>query len=437
MFSPDKIIHSFLKNNRKKSFTSLSWQKLFKEFFCLLYFQSHLLKHFYRPYHLIICINETTNLEVLNLLNVLTRKYSFIKLKQSKPQNINVDLEQKNLLGLNLNEKILMSNTCLLIGINPRYEGSKLNLKLRSRYLKGNFNVIQIGSLVNLTFSNTNLTSNTKILTSLVEGNNLFCQEFTNSLNPVLISNTEILKRKDSLGLTKLLNCLAKYMGLFSQSRGQNSLHILSPSLNSVGMANLNNLKTIKAKDLRNATGVYFINNSFSTSNIKKLLSLKLLNFFQNCDHNNRILITQTSRLDTKLIVKLKKGFKINNHLHLPNTVFFEASGTYLNTEGNTCKVTKVIKPLGQSKNDWQIIRKMFSYSKKNLFLTNFLKNNNVAFNSNILYYFKNYLGFQHYAVPNLNNLAFSFFKAIIAYHPGIFKFKPKQSKIYNSQIRF
>ena len=247
-----------------------------------------------------MCINETTNLEVLNLLNILTRKYSFIKLRKSKPENINVDLEQNYLLSLKLNNDVVMSNTCLLIGINPRYEGSQLNLQLRSRYLKGNFNVIQIGSLVNLTFSNTNLTSNTKILTSLVEGNNLFCQEFTNSLNPVLISNTETLKRNDSLSLTTILNCLTNYIGLFSQSKNRNRLNILNSSLNGIGMTNLNSLKNIKNKDLKDAAGVYFINNSFSTSNIKKLVSLKLLNFFKAYKYTNKILITQNNSLDTK-----------------------------------------------------------------------------------------------------------------------------------------
>lgn len=350
MFSPDKIIHSFLKNNEKKTFINLSWQKLFKEFFCLLYFKSHLLKHVNRFSQIVICINETVSLEVLNLLNVLTRKYSFLKLKQSKSQNVNVDLEQNFLL--NLDENILASNTCLLIGVNPRYEGSKLNLKLRSRYLKGGFNIIQIGSLINLTFSNTNISSNSKILTSLVEGNNLFCQEFTNSLNPILISNTEILKRKDSLGSTKVLNYLSNYVGLFSQSKRQVSLNVLNPLLNDVGITNLNGLKTIKANDLKKTAGIYFINNSFSSSNIKKLLSLKLLNFFQNYNYNNKMLITQTSNLNTRLIMLLKKGFNISNHLHLPNTVFFEASGTYLNTEGNVCKVTKIVKPLGQAKSD-------------------------------------------------------------------------------------
>jgi NADH dehydrogenase/NADH:ubiquinone oxidoreductase subunit G len=438
MFSPEKIVHSFLDNNKKRSFINLSWQKLFKEFFFTLYFQNHLLHHFYQPYQITMCLGKNLNLEVLNLLNLLTHKYPFFKLRQSELQNLNVDLEHNYLLNSNLSDsKILTSNTCLLIGINPRYEGSKLNLKLRSRYLKGNFNVIHLGSLVNLTFSNTNITSNTKILKSLIEGNNLFCQEFVNSLNPILISNTEIFKRKDSLSLTNMVKFLIKHINIFSQSDSQNQLNILNLTLNDVGFANFNNLKTIKNKDFKNSSGIYFINNSFSTSNIKKLLSLKLLNFFQDYTHNNKIVITQNSNLNTKLVAQLKKSFNLKNHLHLPNTVLFETSGTYINTEGNINQITKIVTSLGQTKNDWQIIRKMLSYSKKMLFITSFLKDNKITFNSNNIYHFKNYIGFQYYAVSNLNNLAFRLLKKVAECPLNISKFKPKQRKLYNSQLRF
>ena len=170
-------------------------------------------------------LGTNTSLEVLNLLNVLTRKYSFFKLRRVDSQSVSVDLEQNYLLDLNLNNKIAISDTCWLIGINPRYEGSKLNLRLRSRYLQGNFKIIQIGSLLNLTFPNVNITSNTKILKSLVEGNNLFCQEFVNSLNPILISNAQIFKRKDSFGFTNLLNFLSKHINLFSPDP-VNVLHV-------------------------------------------------------------------------------------------------------------------------------------------------------------------------------------------------------------------
>jgi len=63
-------------------------------------------------------------------------------------------------------------------------------------------------------------------------------------------------------------------------------------------------------------------------------------------------LITQNSKLDTRLVTKLKKSFNINNHLHLPNTVFFETAGTYISNEGIISKTNKIIKPLGQTKDD-------------------------------------------------------------------------------------
>jgi NADH-quinone oxidoreductase chain G len=438
LFSPEKIIYSVLDNNTNKSVINLSWQKLFKEFFCTLYFQNQLLKHFYQPHQITMCLSKTISLEVLNLLNVLTHKYSFFKLRQSESQNLNVDLENSYLLSSDLNSsKILTSNTCLLIGINPRYEGSRLNLKLRSRYLKGNFNVIQIGSLLNLTFANTNITSNMKTLKSLTEGNSLFCQEFANSLNPVLISNLELFKRQDSFCLTTMLNFLLKYISLFSQSKSQSQLNLLSATVNDVGFLNFNNFKTIEKKDFENSTGIYFINNSFSTPNIKKLLSLKLLNYFHDYKHKNKILITQGSSLDTKLIIQLRKNFNLNNHLHLPNTVLFETSGTYINTEGNINKMAKIIAPLGQVKNDWQIIRKILSYSKKMLYVTDSLKNSNIVYNSNTVYHFKNYIGFQSYAVSNLTNLAFKFFEKITKCHLNFNTFKSKRKKFYNSQVRF
>ena len=438
MFSPEKIMHSFLSNNKNASSISLTWQKLFKEFFCALYFQTHLQKHFFQPSQITVCLGKNTNLEALNLFNLLTRKYSFFKLRQSETQNLKIDLGQDYLLGSKLSgSRLMASDTCLLIGVNPRYEGSKLNLELRSRYLKGNFNIINVGSLFNLTFSNTNITSNTKILKSLIEGNNLFCQEFVNSSNPVLISSTEVFKRKDSFGLIDMLKSLTKHINLFSQFDTSNQLNVLSLTLNDVGFANFNRVEPLKKKDLTHSTGIYFVNDSVSNSNLKKLLNLKLLNFFQHYAHNNRMLITQNNKLDAKLIMKLRKSFNLNNHLHLPNTVLFETSGTYINTKGNINKIIKVITSLGQTKSDWQIIRKILSYSKKMPFMVNYFEDDKIIFNSNTISHFRNYMGFQYYAASNLNNISFELLEKIAECHVNLKKFKPKRKKLFSSQLRF
>jgi len=299
-----------------------------------------------------MCLGTNTNLEILSLLQLLNQKHSFFKLKKPNKQNVNVDFEQNYLLNSSLSElEILESNLCILIGINPRYEGSTLNLKLKSRYSKGNFKILNIGSLVNLTFSNTSIGSNIKILKSITEGNSLYCQEFVNSLRPVFITNTEIFKRTDSFGLTNMLRSLIKCVGIVSQSN-QNHLNFLNPTLNDSGFLSFKNIKPIQNKDFKTSSGVFFVNNSFSTSNIKKLLNLRLLNFFRNYNYTNKILITQSNSLNTKLTAQFKQSFKVNTHLHLPNSVFFETSGTYMNTEGALQKTTKIITSLGQIKTD-------------------------------------------------------------------------------------
>ena len=394
--------------------------------------------HFFKPYQIIICLGTNTNLEVLSLVQLLSQKYSFFKLKKPNKQSINIDFEQNYLLNSNLNDlELLKSNLCILIGINPRYEGSKLNLKLKSRYSKGNFKILNIGSLINLTFSNTNISSNIKILKSLTEGNSIYCQEFINSLQLIFITNTEIFKRNDSFGLTTVLTVLTKYVKIVSQSN-QSYLNFLNPTINDSGFLNFKNIKSIQGRDFKTSSGIFFINNSFSTSNIKKLLNLKLFNFFKNDHLNNKILFTQNNNINANLVEQLKLCFNLKTHLHLPNSVFFETSGTYMNTEGDLQRTTKVVASLGQVKTDWQIVRKLISYSSKMLFINKFLKNNKISFNSNTVSHHRNFIGFQYYAVANLTNLALKLLKKINKHsldNKGFYS-KKRSKRLYNSVLK-
>ena len=162
-----------------------------------------------------------------------------------------------------------------------------------------------------------------------------------------------------------------------------------------------------------------------------------MLNFFQNSGNTNKLLITQNSTLDTKEIGEFQKNFNLCNHIHLPNNVFFETSGTYINTNGDINKTTKIITSLNQTKSDWQIIRKIVSYCKKTFYISNVFRNNKLVFNSNTPYHFKNYIGFQYYAISNLNNLTFQLLKKIKKPITNSLKFKPKRSKFLKSQLRF
>jgi len=71
------------------------------------------------------------------------------------------------------------------------------------------------------------------------------------------------------------------------------------------------------------------------------------------------------------------------------------------------------------------------------LFMTNLLADVKLAFNSNTLSHFTNYIGFQYYAVSNLNNLAFSFLRTAVGHRQDNIKFKSKKKKVFSSQFRF
>merc|ERR1739844_884380 len=87
-------------------------------------------------------------------------------------------------------------------------------------------------------------------------------------------------------------------------------------------------------------------------------------------------------------------AFNIYNYINLPNTSFFESNSTYLNTEGILKKTVKFISPNKQTKDDWQILRKIFYLTKKINFATNQKFNTLINFNSRNLSQFKNFTGF-------------------------------------------
>jgi len=62
----------------------------------------------------------------------------------------------------------------MLIGLNTRYEGSFLNLKLKQRYLKGNFKILSLNAITELTYPSSYLGLSIKTLISIAEGNNAF-----------------------------------------------------------------------------------------------------------------------------------------------------------------------------------------------------------------------------------------------------------------------
>lgn len=407
MFSPERITQGFVTTKGKKTSFSANWKALFNEIIICLYFQDHLNKHFLSINSLVIVFSTNLSLEVLNLISLLSQKYSFISLKKLEPFKINTDLEFNfitTLLTKPLN--LALSDLCFLISLNTRYESSFLNLKLRQRFLKGNFKIVSLGSLLDLSFPTTYLGTNSKSIKTIAEGNHFFCQELLSYSNPLLVSSSDLFQRNDSYSLFNLLQNIRHNITITSSNNSQ--IHLVSSSLNTAGLNYLNIFEFFSETDLKNTFGLFFLNTNFISSNLKKIIEFKLLNYFQTENSLAKMLIDQNNTVNNSFFENLQKPYNIYSYLFLPTKVFFETNGTYINTEGIFKKSTKITSfEKNQPKENWQIIRKFFFYSKNINFLRNFKDNIRIIFNSNNLYNFQAFINFQNYATNNLTQANF------------------------------
>ena len=210
----DAFVNNFIDNKKIK----MKLLSLYTTILVKIYIFEHCRRQVNKNY-LFIIIFDHLSVELLGLLSFLSKSYSFVSLKQRQlSTTINTDLElnfQMNDL-INSNQ-LVISNFCLLVTTNPRYEGNSLNLNLRQKILKKNFKCILIGSLINLMFPMFFLGTNINIVRTITEGNNFICQNFKYSVNPFLIHNTELFRRTDSRTISKILRMLS-YLKYFNNT---------------------------------------------------------------------------------------------------------------------------------------------------------------------------------------------------------------------------
>jgi len=352
---------------------------------------------------------ENLSVELLSLLTLISQNQTFVKLRRIENLKPNNDLESNFQLNLASNKIKLNSSTlCLLIANNPRYEGYHLNLNLRQRFLKGGFKCLIIGSLIDLTFPVSFLGSNLKVLKTIAEGNNIVCQEFKHSKNPMLIVNNELLKRNDGKTSLEILKVL-KYANVFSGS--WNGLNMLNSSLSEVGTQSLNKFLPLNEKDLTNFSSLYFLN--VTTNNIptlKKIAKLKLLNPTTLNNNINPLFLDQNSKTNNNIEIynNLNKivNTKFQKYFYLPSSMFYENEETFINTEGFVKRTNKLIFKK-KTKNNWQILRRLFKYFKTNLTALDEKNHNLISFNSTKPAHFKNYINFHYQATQTLTSVNF------------------------------
>jgi NADH dehydrogenase/NADH:ubiquinone oxidoreductase subunit G len=431
------------KSKGNDSNTKNSWLKILKAITQTVYFFDHCQAQHRKNYFFVI-VFENLSIEVLSMLLTISQSYSFIKLKRAEDVKMNNDLESNFQLNLATNKiKLNSSSLCLLISNNPRYEGYYLNLNLRQRLLKGNFKCLSIGSLINLTFPISFLGSNLKIIKSITEGNNLTCQDIKLAKNPLIIFNNEIFKRNDGKNSAEMIKML-NHANIFNKT--WNGLNVLNPSLSETGTHSLAQFLPLTSQDLVNFSSIYFLNTTISNvSNLKKITESKLLNFSFNKNKElniNKLFLDQNSSTDQNLMFFNQKystsDQKQQKYFYLPTGMFYENNETFISTEGLIKRTTKLIAQKN-TKNNWQILRKIFKSLKKNVTSVNKKDNNLIFLNSTRIANFKNFISFQYHATQNLTNLGFYLStknQPFILYNKTS-SYKQKSMKILNTKVKY
>ena len=431
MFSQNRNLTKikYSKTNLSQNIEKTTWNNIFKDLIISIYFIDHLVNHSFKLKPLIIIFEETVSIEVVSLLILLKKKYSFFDLRRTSSFSSQINDFETNLKINNLtNPKMLdLCDLCLLIGINPRYESPYLNLKLKKRFLKGNIKFFSLNSQNSLTYPTTYLGTNFQKLKTIIEGNHSVCKLIKNSKNLMTIINNSTTKRKDS---ASILNSV-----LFLDSLQKNncrSFNLLNSAINTTGISFLHNFKAFNKNDLKSNSGLFFINcnsktNKFYHKLLKQSVDYYLFNAIS-C-YSPVIIEQNVNNFQNSLAIDLQTP----NYYFFPTNNFFETSGQYVNTEGTTKKTTKIVSTL-KTKDNWQLIRKLILTLKNITFLSDSKLGNHLIYNSKNIYNFKNFINFFYLNTKSLSNI--SFYLKTEAQQFNIKTKRIKKSKILNTQIK-
>jgi len=226
------------------------------------------------------------------------------------------------------------SDLCLLIGVDPRYEASLLNVRLRKRYLEGGFTVASVGSPLNLTFPCQQLGLGKKTFIDVCEGYHPFSKQLAMAQKPIVIIGSTLFSSKTDNSLAyNLVNILKSNVPALVNS-DWNGLNFLNLEVNSVGIFDLG----ISEENSNNQYDIAFLLAS-------DLSSTKL--------SKDTFVIYQGSHGDISANIA---------DVVLPGATFVEKSNIFTNVEGHSQIANKVISPPGLAREDWKVLTELIRF---------------------------------------------------------------------------
>ena len=245
---------------------------------------------------------------------------------------------------------IEQSDLIIMIGVNPRYEATILNARIRKSYLNNNLSIFSYGNVGDLTYPYEILPNNTSQIIALLDGKSEISNRLISAKKPIIILGQSFFKLKFAKGLFEKLKNFLKLNGKIDKE--WNSLGIIS-----------NHASTVGAYDLD-------INNSNESKN----------NILENIENNSNKILFLFGQDNLKFKKKDEYIVYIGTHgdkgaeiadLILPGAAYTEKETHYSNLEGKLQKTYKASYPPGEAKEDWIIINELSELLKRKKLFSN------------------------------------------------------------------
>ena len=239
----------------------------------------------------------------------------------------------------------------ILIGTNPRYEATILNLRIRQSYLKNKTEIYSMGDIGDQTYPYTILNNSTDTIKEILENENSeIAVKIKNSSKPMIVIGQSVLKLKSGKYIFESLkNYLIKNNKINDQWK---ALNVLSNNASTVGSYDL---------DLLSGNG----EDNPTINNIKENKFEIIFLFGQDefsFKKKNEFVVYIGSHGD--------KGAELANII-LPGASFTEQESHFTNLEGRIQKSYSASYPPGDAKEDWEIINNLSELLKRKKLFNN------------------------------------------------------------------
>ena len=230
------------------------------------------------------------------------------------------------------------SDGCLIIGSDIRKEAPLLNSRLLRKSRDDEYKIGVIGFNNDLTFDFNFLGENPSIVEDILIGNNNFCNDLSSMKKPLMILGQGALIGKDAQNFQNICIELAyKFNFINNDWNGFNVLHSAASRAGAMSIGFFPSGKGMITEEI-------ISNYNNNKLDLLYLLGADELNLEKNDDC---FVIYQGHHGDI--------GAQIAD-LVFPAAAFCEQNGLYMNTEGRVQESIRSTFPLGEAKENWEII---------------------------------------------------------------------------------